>query len=207
MFALAERGHVCHGIDRSPEMIAVALDKVRGASGISFDVQDMRNVQVQGTFDLVSCTFDSLNYLTHTRDVLNMFRSAASALDKGGLLIFDSNTKRMYRNNDRYAHAFEFGEECFIQRMHFNPQNNTAETVFEFNDGQRERHIQRPYSLKQLRPLLKRTGFSIVAILGGFKGERYTKKSERLIVMAEKACCKEARIAASAHTEVRTEEI
>ena len=187
LIALAKRGYACFGIDQSPEMIAIAKEKARGHSDISFEIQDMQNLQLRKRFDLVTCTFDSLNYLTDMNSVKRMFMSAAAVLDIGGLFVFDSNTKPMYRNNDGFAHAFEFSKVRLIQSMHFDAKNNIAETVFEFEDGNREIHIQRPYSLKELKPLLRRTGFSTVSTYGGFKGRKYNRNSERLICVAERA--------------------
>jgi SAM-dependent methyltransferase len=187
ILALAGRGHACFGIDQSPEMIAIARDKARGYSGINFAVQDMQNLQVEDRFDLVVCTFDSLNYLTDFNDVRNTFKSAVVVLDKGGLFIFDSNTNLMYRNNDHFTHAFDFGKGRLIQRMHYDLKTNVAETVFEFQDGDREIHLQRPYGLTELKPVLRHTGFSIVSTYAGFKREKYTMKSERLICIAEKS--------------------
>jgi ubiquinone/menaquinone biosynthesis C-methylase UbiE len=192
VLALVKRGHTCFGIDRSPEMIAIARDKAREYSGISFEVQEMQNLQVHDRFDLVSCTFDSMNYLTDLNDVRKMFKSTAAVLNSGGLFIFDTNTKHMYRNNDRFAHVYEFGKESLVQRMHYDPKSNLAETVFEFQDGDREIHLQRPYGLKELKPLLRHAGFSTVSIQSGFKGENYTMKSERLICVAELLRCRVA---------------
>ncbi len=183
---LARRGYACFGIDQSPEMIAIAMDKARGQSDISFEIQDMQNLQLRKRFDLVTCTFDSLNYLTDMHSVKKMFISAAAVLDIGGLFVFDSNTKPMYRNSDGRAHAFEFSKVRLIQRMHYDAKNNIAETVFEFEDGDREIHVQRPYGLKELKPLLRRTGFTTVATYGGFKGRKYNRNSERLICVTAK---------------------
>ena len=168
-------------------MIAIAGDKARGYSGISFVIQDMQNPQVHVRFNLVACTFVSLNYLTDFNDVRNMFKSAAAVLDEGGLFIFDSSTNLMYRNNDHFAHAFDFDKERLIQKMHYDLKTNMAETVFEFQDGDREIHLQRPYGLTELKPVLSHTGFSIVSTYAGFKGEKYTMKSERLICIAKKS--------------------
>ena len=186
IIALAKRGHACLGIDLSPEMIAIAREHAEHYPDVEFEIQDMQNLQLEKRFDLVTCTFDSLNYLTDMAHLKNMFMSAASVLDSGGLFIFDSNTKAMYRNNNDYAHAYEFSKIRLMQRMHYDMKSNIAETVFEFNDGSRETHRQRPYGLKELRPLLRRTGFSIVSAYGGFKGRKYNRSSERLICVAEK---------------------
>ena len=186
VIALARRGHACLGIDRSREMVRVAKDKSNGLTGLDFQIQDIQNLSLNGEFDLVTCTFDSINYLTDLEDVGNMVRGAASVLQIGGLFIFDTNTRLMYRNNDGFSHAYEFGQVRIIQRMHYDSRRNRAETVFEFGDGSRETHVQRPYGLKELRPILRHSGFSLVSIFGGFKGRKANRNSERLIFITEK---------------------
>lgn len=61
--ALAKQGHSVHGIDISQEMIALARAKSSGIANVSFDVQSITDFKVKGEFDIVTCTFDSLNYL------------------------------------------------------------------------------------------------------------------------------------------------
>jgi ubiquinone/menaquinone biosynthesis C-methylase UbiE len=184
--ALLKRGHACFGIDRSPEMIAIAEEKVKHYSHVDFAIQDMQYLKLQESFDIATCTFDSLNYLTDIESVGNLFISTASALDDGGLFIFDSNTRHMYMNHSGFSHAYEFGKIRLVQRMHYDVKDNIAETVFEFMDGSRELHRQRPYGLKELKPILKRTGFSIDSTFGGFRGRKYNRNCERLICVAVK---------------------
>ena len=183
---LARRGHSCYGIDRSPEMIEAARKKARGASGVTLYVQDMTNPRIREMFDLATCTFDSLNYVTDIHDLQKLFSSTAAMLKRGGSFIFDSNTHWMYRNNNNYSHAYELGGKYFTQRMKYDPESMVAETIFEFQDGKREIHLQRPYGLKELKPLLRRAGFCIVSSYSGFKGEKYNKKCERLICTTRK---------------------
>ena len=40
--------------------------------------------------------------------------------------------------------------------------------------------------LKELKPLLKRSGFSLVSVFGGFKGRKANRNSERLIFITTK---------------------
>jgi SAM-dependent methyltransferase len=186
IIALARRGHICLGIDRSLEMIAIAKDKANSITGLEFDIQDIQNLRLQGAFDLVTCTFDSINYLTDLDDVGNMMTAAASVLHSGGLFIFDTNTRLLYKNNDGFSHAYEFGQVRIIQRMHYDSRRNRAETVFEFGDGSREIHLQRPYGLRELKPLLRYSGFSVVSMYGGFRERKANRNSERLIFITTK---------------------
>ena len=78
---LAHYGHVVRGIDISAEMIERARVKSAGLSNISFDIQDIVRFRVDGKFDLVACTYDSINYMRRLSQVHRMLLCVASALD------------------------------------------------------------------------------------------------------------------------------
>jgi SAM-dependent methyltransferase len=184
LIELARRGHGVYGIDRSPEMIDRARSKSRGMANIEFDVCDMRAIRLNRTFDLVTCTFDSLNYITRLSDILDIFRGVALHLRNPGYFVFDFNTQRQYTNNHNFAQAYELDGIRFIQRMTYDRHEREATTVFEFGDGSREIHVQRPYTLTELRPHLRRLGLRIHRRYSGFRGERFTSRSQRLICIA-----------------------
>jgi SAM-dependent methyltransferase len=77
------------GLDRSPEMLAVARDKVPGARLVE---ADMTYFSLEETFDVVACVFDSLNHLLTFADWQSMFDAVHEHLTEDGLFIFDVNT-------------------------------------------------------------------------------------------------------------------
>lgn len=183
---LAKHGHVVTGIDISPQMIARAKSKCSGLSHISFDVQDMTQFHVEDKFDLITCTFDSINYLLNENAVKAMFSRVVSVLRESGLFIFDSNTDRLYINRHRGMHQRKLGEESFIQKLNYDGTKKEATTLFEFSDGEVELHRQRSYDLTELEPILSESGFKILNLFSGFDKKPYDSESERLICMAIK---------------------
>jgi SAM-dependent methyltransferase len=183
---LANCGHSVYGIDISPQMIEIAKSKSIGLSNISFKVQDMAQFCVEGEFDLLTCTFDSINYLLKTDGVKAMFCRVTTALHKSGLFVFDSNTDRLYANRHKGTHKRELGGESFVQRLSYDPVKKEAITVFEFSDGTIEIHKQCPYDLAELGPLLAEAGLCAIHTFSGFNKRPYNSKSERLICVAEK---------------------
>ena len=90
---MAAAGYRVSGVDQSAEMIALARERARLASiQVDFSVEDMRNLQFVEEFDLVTCFFDSLNYLLTVRDLQAAFHGVFAALRPGGYFIFDMNT-------------------------------------------------------------------------------------------------------------------
>ncbi len=77
------------GLDRSPEMLAVAKDKVPRARLLE---GDMKEFTLGERFDVVICVFDSLNHLLFFGDWESMFDAVHRHLVEGGLFIFDVNT-------------------------------------------------------------------------------------------------------------------
>jgi len=77
------------GLDRSPEMLAVARRKVPGARLIE---ADMTAFDLGRRFDVVICVFDSLNHLLSFGAWRSMFEAVRAHLVEGGLFLFDVNT-------------------------------------------------------------------------------------------------------------------
>ena len=77
------------GLDLSPEMLAVAREKVPGARLIE---GDMKAFSLEETFDVVICVFDTLNHLLSFDDWQSMFDVVHDHLSEAGLFIFDVNT-------------------------------------------------------------------------------------------------------------------
>ncbi len=81
--------HSLTGLDRSPEMLAHARDKVPRARLIE---GDMASFSLGERFDVVICVFDSLNHLMTFDGWNSMFTAAYDHLVEDGLFIFDVNT-------------------------------------------------------------------------------------------------------------------
>ena len=93
--AMANRGLRLTGVDLSPEMLEIARERA-ATEGVraTFIRQDMRSLSLRGRFDLVTCWFDSLNYLLEIDDLSRTFARVSRVLDENGIFIFDVNTIR-----------------------------------------------------------------------------------------------------------------
>ena len=183
---LAKYGHTVHGIDISPEMIGVAKSKSIGLFNLSFGVQDMICFDIDGKFDLVACTYDSINYMRKLNDLRKMLFRVNSVLRCQGLFIFDSNTKELYLSHSDETQKRELNGQSFIQHCKYNSTRNLATTVFSFSDGTYEVHNQRPYGYDELAPLLTRAGFKVVHLFSWFEKMPYAEKTPKLFCVAEK---------------------
>ena len=96
---LSECGFDMIGIDNSPDMLEIAMDK-RAESGhdILYLLQDMREFELYGTVRGIISFCDSINYITDPRELLTVFRLVNNYLDPDGIFIFDFHTLHYYKD-------------------------------------------------------------------------------------------------------------
>jgi SAM-dependent methyltransferase len=105
------------GLDRSPEMLAVARNKVPRARIIE---GDMASFSLDERFDVVICVFDSLNHLLTFDEWRSTFDAAYHHLVDGGLFIFDVNTVgELRRLGDEPPWVYDFDGNVVIMDVYF----------------------------------------------------------------------------------------
>ncbi len=105
------------GLDQSPEMLAVAREKVPWARLIE---GDMTSFSVDETFDVIICVFDSVNHLLTFGDWQSMFAAAYNHLAEDGLFILDVNTVgELRRLGEEPPWVYEFDENVLIMNVSF----------------------------------------------------------------------------------------
>jgi SAM-dependent methyltransferase len=174
------RGYGVTGCDSSGEMLAEAARKAPGAD---LHRCDMRALPALGSFDLVTCFDDSLNYLADGGELLACFRGVAANLAARGLFAFDLNTLRAYRTTFARDSVFEAGDVVYAWRGESNPAfaegDATAATIEIFapaGDGLYERvvtrHEQRHHPAAEVAALLEEAGLSLVSLHGALDDGR-----------------------------------
>ncbi len=94
------------GLDRSPEMLAIAARKIPDAS---FVEADMASFSIGRRFDVVLCIFDSINHLLTLEEWRSFLGCAHDHLAEGGLFVFDVNTiGELRRLGDEPPWVYEF---------------------------------------------------------------------------------------------------
>lgn len=92
---MIEKGWKVTACDISERMVARAGTKV--GSEVELSVQDMRRLPVLGSFDLVFCLDDAINYLLSQGELEAALTHIAANMEPHALLLFDVNTLRTYR--------------------------------------------------------------------------------------------------------------
>ncbi len=183
---LSKNGHHTRGIDISVQMIKIAGNRSTGLPDTAFQVQDMTKFCVDDSFDLITCIFDSINYVLDPSALRSMFNRVYPALNKRGFFLFDSNTHREYKKYHEAGLARVLGEERFTQSFTYDRNKREAATTFEFSDGAVEVHRQHPYGQADLRPLLKKAGFKTAHFLSISDKKKHGISRGRLICLAQK---------------------
>jgi len=183
---LAKLGHFVHGIDMSSDMLKIAKSKSIALSNVSFDMQDMTRFSIKDKYDLVTCTFDSINYVLEADSLRKMLSCVADSLRESGIFVFDFNTHQFYSNRHKGTQEREVSGESFIQRRSYDQIKKEATAVFEFADGAVEVHKQRSYDLVEFELLLTEAGLRMVHVFSGFDKRPYNSEAEMLICVAER---------------------
>ena len=194
---MAEDGWNVTALDRSAAMLAQAAAKLAPNRSVRLIEADMRQLPPElpaATFDLVTCTYDSLNYMLSTEDLAACFRAAATALAPGGLYIADMNTHHFLE--------FDWGEcavreqEGYIQieRSHFLAETDSSFmllTGFVGDDEQGylrfdERHIERAYPAELVEGLLRSAGLHVEATYDSFTLHPPGPETQRIFWVARR---------------------
>ncbi|MFG6332746.1 MAG: class I SAM-dependent methyltransferase [Lachnospiraceae bacterium] len=194
---LAQAGYDMIGIDRSEEMLEVAVQR-REASGhdILYLCQDMREFELYGTVRAIVSVCDSMNYLLEEADFLNVLTAAArNYLDYGGLFVFDLNTEYKYRELLGEQTIAENREEgSFIWENSYDEEEMINEydlTLFIREDSgyyrkYEECHYQRAYTIDTVQRLVEQSGLELLRICDAYTKEPAGENSERVCVVCRR---------------------
>ena len=78
----------CSGLDLSEEMLKKAKIKLKGKN-VPLFLGDMREFDTGERYDIIFSFFDTVNHLTSTEDLMDLFNSVRNSLNKGGIYVFD----------------------------------------------------------------------------------------------------------------------
>ena len=177
---MAKKGFQVMGIDLSPQMLQFARKRAEKENvNVEFFLHDMRSLPFEERFDLVTCWYDSLNYLLELEDLEKTFAGVWQALKKAGLFIFDMNTiYGLAINWQRYPCNIQQDtpELLEIHRPSYDFEKNIATLrIVGFVKERRrwtrmdEEHKERGYSLEEIRQCLKKAGLKELACWGSLQ--------------------------------------
>jgi SAM-dependent methyltransferase len=146
------------------------------------------------SFDLVTCFYDSLNYLLTEEELAACFAGAAAALAPGGLLIADMNTRHFLEHDWGTCEVVEQVGFTQISQSYFDATTACSTMVltgFAGDDthGYRrldETHVERAYEPAAVARLLAAADLRIEGIYDCFTFQPVDEQTQRIAWVARK---------------------
>lgn len=207
MLPLAEQNHSVVGIDISPDLLAIARQKVEQSgchNRVRLVQDDIRTVRLPDqNFTFAYCVSNTLMHCNTQADQIQLLQTAHVHLQPGGLLLLD------LFNPDLVGIA-EVAGLCELADTWEDKQHNTQimkwsvrsldaaeqlqETLFIYEEIDSQGNSNKticPFTLRYLWPaegklMLESVGFELLSIWGDFDGTPHDSGSERLIFLAKK---------------------
>lgn len=187
---MLERGYHVTACDISPAMVGEASRKAAGRARVV--VSDMRALPALGSFDLITCLDDAVNYLLDEDELTAALASMGSQLAPAGLLVFDANTLHTYRSIFSTVFALEEGGAFFCWRGESDPDcepgSLCSATIEAFASTRgplwrraSSRHVQRHYPRATVMRALARAGLECVAVQGQSPGVRMSDEPDESV--------------------------
>ena len=177
---LAENGYNIIGIELSESMVQNAQQ----SDGFRSQLGDIRTVRMGRSFNAVLALFHVVSYQTSNEDVIAVFQSAATHLEKGGLFIFDvwyspavynlrpeTRVKRMADNNIEITRIAEPNIRPNENRVDVNYTVFVKEKISNTFQTFSETHPMRHYSISEIDFIASIAGFDRVAAEEFFTGQ------------------------------------
>ena len=194
---LARRGYEMIGADQSPEMLAEAAEKNRGAAPIEpiFLCQSMEKLDLYGTIDACVCCLDSVNYVTDPKKLARAFQRVHLFLMPGGLFLFDVNTLEKLAGLDGQVFLDGTEDAYCVWRAEFSRRSRVCSYFMDLfqldpSTGQWDRgeelHRERAYTVEELTSLLEGAGFVDVRTWGERKLRPPRPGEQRIFFTARK---------------------
>lgn len=200
---LKAKGFDMIGIDASEDMLMVAREleydalaeeelaedaDIEAVSAQTLYLcQDMRELQLYGTVRATVSTCNCMNYLLTVEDLTSVFSLIGNYLDAGGLFIWDMNTPYMYENipdsvsENRETAAFIWNNE-YDESTHLNTYELNLfiqEEDSELFARETEIHVQRAFTLEEVKIALTAGGLELVSVVDLDTGLDITEETMR----------------------------
>lgn len=179
------------GLDRSEKMLEIAKIRV---PNVEWVVSDMISFKSPRLYDLVVCTHDCLNYIINIYELQMHFFSVRDALEKGGYYFFDIsseyNLKKNFHNHT-IRESFDSMNILWENRYDEYRKEITSTLTFEVQTNRgtevsREVHIQKYYSIEEIKILAEKSGFEVLKIGSDYKKWKLDPSASLITFLARK---------------------
>ena len=183
---LARHGVEVVGIDLRRAFVDRARRRFR-KDGVRADLRcmDMRSIDFESEFHAVCSWFNSFGYFADDENTDLARRFARALRPEGRLLIDQLNRERILRN---FRAADVKHGVRMLSRWDARRGRLTVRRVIAGIPAEQSRSTQRLYTPAQMRGLLTAAGLEVESVFGSLNREPHHRGSDRMIVVARKAC-------------------
>jgi len=197
----AEAGLTVSGVDQSAHMLAVAAKKLEGRNVTlyqkslpRFRLLD-RHVSVRTEkFDVITCFYDSLNYLKTERQLKSAFQTVYRHLEHDGWFIFDMNTAEALKVIwDGAVYADAHPDLAWVWKNEYEPRGRSAICRATFfvrahKNWERFDEVHREFSFPNtvIKRLLVEAGFKVKGFYRCYRFEKPSRDTYRIAAVAYK---------------------
>lgn len=184
--------------DASAEMLEIAKLKANFRdSNIRWHQMDFRNIDLQETFDVILCLFDSINYLLQPKEVVTVFNGIHKALNPNGIFIFDFATPINSETGAEAMNAEGTTTDNFryVRKSYYLPSERLHYNEFEIDQLSedkktvlkrfRETHKQRIYTFSEMKKLVEESSLSLLAAYEDYDLDPASEKSHRITMVLQ----------------------
>jgi SAM-dependent methyltransferase len=144
---------------------------------------DMVRLPFKSRFDLVYSTFDSINYLTSKKSLLNLFKQVKSILKEDGIFTFDASLeKNSLIHVEKPVRKGSCKGISFIHKTVYSPKSRIHKNIFKIKINEdifTEVHKQKIYPFELYFDIIDSAGLYVVECLETFSFVRADSESER----------------------------
>lgn len=173
------------GLDLSESIIDIAKEKAKmNHLHIPFYVGDMTSFTLDKTYDVITCFFDSVNFLKRKEDIQNLLSSVHRHLNSNGLFIFDIFSKALLEEYKHHRIKRKYPTHSIKWTTKKMDSSTLKHTILIKEGKQKLEEIYFEY----YHPLESLTfpGFEVIKMSGDFNEDFY-EEDERILIVLKKA--------------------
>jgi SAM-dependent methyltransferase len=152
------------GMDNSIEMLQIA--KNRAYKNFHIFCADMTNFKLSKNFDFIFSVHDTMNYFINPEELSKVFRSVREVMTDNSIFMFDITTEyniKKYFYNNKTEYLVNGTELEWVNK--YNAEKKIIYSILSFKTGnllETETHIQRLYSIDEIKDILKSEKFILL---------------------------------------------
>lgn len=188
--ALARKGYVVTGLDRTESYIVQARQQVNNESlSVNFVIGDARRFCQLESYDAVINMFTAFGYFEEQADDKRVLLNAYASLKRGGKLLIDIMGKEILARIYQVRDWHESDNGIFLRESQVDRAwswINNRWLLIKNSKKYEHKFGHRIYSAAELSGLLNKAGFSQVEVYGSLDGSPYDHQAQRLVIIAAK---------------------